>query len=250
MEDPIQYVATLIELHLGLDRQGPGDTDLARDILRQLPPLPPKPRIADLGCGTGAGALLLADHFQSSVLAVDTSSAFIEELSVRARNAGLDPLIHPIEADMAALDWPRASIDLLWSEGAVYSLGFERALRLWRPLLADDGIAVVSEMSWFIDEVPEPARTFWEAAYPTIASEDENTARAGRTGFRVLATRRLPSSAWWANYYDPLRTRIAQVDPGDDRLLQTVIQNIEAEMELFQRCGNAYGYTFYVLRAI
>jgi cyclopropane fatty-acyl-phospholipid synthase-like methyltransferase len=140
---PPEYIDALIELHRGLPREGPGDTAFARQLLRSLPPLPARPRIADLGCGSGAGALLLAAHFGVPVRAVDTAAVLLDELRERAAARGLAHLITPMLADMGALDWPPASLDLLWSEGAAYSLGFEQALTRWRPLLAAGGVAVV-----------------------------------------------------------------------------------------------------------
>ncbi len=247
MED--DYITALIALHAGLDRQGPGDGEFARNLLRHLPPLPSRPRIADLGCGSGAGALLLAAHYQSPVLAVDSSPAFIQELRTRAHAAGLDARITPIEGDMGQLDWPQAGIDLLWSEGAAYNLGFERALGLWRPLLAAGGVAVVSELSWFTTEIPAPARAYWQAAYPEMGTEAENCDRAIRAGLRVLDTPRLPSEAWWKNYYDPLRSRLATYPKtGLSPVEQTVIRDTEAEMALFQQFSHCYGYTFYLLQ--
>jgi len=242
-----EYVAALIELHRGLDRQGPGDASVALDLLQSLPGLPARPRIADLGCGSGAGALLLAAHFRSEVKAVDSAAAFIADLEARAKRAGLEHLITPILADMGRLEWPAASVDLLWSEGAAYNLGFERALCLWRPLLAESGIAVVSELSWFADAAPEAARAFWQAAYPGMGSEAENIRRAVRAGFEVLATRRLPARAWWANYYDPLRERLGRLE--DSPASPAVIRDTEQEMALFEQFSDFYGYTFYILRA-
>jgi len=242
------YVAALTDLHRGLERQGPGDSDFSRHILSHLPTLPPKPRIADLGCGSGAGALLLAQYYQSPVMAVDSSSVFIEELKARAKlAAGLEHLIIPIQGDMAELDWPVGSLDLLWSEGAAYNLGFEQALKIWRPLLANSAIAVISEMSWFADDVPEPARTYWQNAYPTMGTEAENLARARRSGFSLLSTHRLPAQAWWVNYYDPLRERMRQMEITPR--IQSVIRETEEEMRLFAKFSDFYGYTFYVLQA-
>jgi SAM-dependent methyltransferase len=255
MDNQIEYITPMINLHRGLDRQGPGDVDFSRNILQNLPSLPPQPRIADLGCGSGAGALLLAKYYQCNVMAVDASPVFIQELTVRAKQMDLEHLITPIQVDMAKLEWPVASIDLLWSEGAAYNLGFEQALRLWRPLLANHGIAVVSELSWFTDEIPEPAIAYWHRAYPMIGTEAENIVRAAsplgnrseKAGFSVLSTHRLPSSAWWINYYEPLRERIEQIEITP--ATQSVIREIEDEMALFEKFSNCYGYTFYLLKA-
>ena len=242
-----EYVAALTDLHRGLDRKGPGDSDFSRNILSNLSTLPLKPRIADLGCGSGASALLLAQHYQSTVMAVDSSSVFIDELKVRAKQLGLEHLIIPIYGDMAKLDWSVGSVDLLWSEGAAYNLGFEQALKIWRPLLANSGIAVISEMSWFTDNVPEPAIAFWQNAYPMMGTEAENIDRANRSGFSVLSTHRLPSQVWWVNYYEPLRKWMQQIEIIPST--QSVIRETEEEMRLFEKFSDSYGYTFYILQA-
>jgi hypothetical protein len=152
------------------------------------------------------------------------------------------PKIHPLRSK----EYYR-SINLLWSEGAAYNLGFEQALGLWRPLLANHGIAVVSELSWFTDEIPEPAIAYWHRAYPMIGTEAENIDRSERAGFSVLSTQRLPSSAWWINYYEPLRERIEQLEITP--ATQSVIREIEDEMAMFEQFSNCYGYTFYILKA-
>ena len=241
-----EYIAALIELHRGCDRKGPGDAAFSRHILDSLPELPQTPRIADLGCGSGAGSLLLAQYYQSSVKAVELSAEFLDELMQRAEQAGLAHLIEPVCRDMANLDWPAGSIDLLWSEGAAYNLGFEQALETWRPLLAKGGIAVVSEISWLKNDVPEPARAYWQGVYPAMGSEAENIARARQAGFEVLATQQLPSQAWWTNYYEPLRGRMAELEISP--AAEAVIEETRAEMALFETYSDFYGYTFYVLR--
>ena len=71
-------------------------------------------------------------------------------------------------------DWEPESIDLLWSEGAAYNLTFKGALKAWRPLMAANGIAVISEMNYFTIEVAEPVRVYMQNAYPTIGTESEN----------------------------------------------------------------------------
>jgi len=245
---PDAYIAALVDLHRGLPRQGPGDTAFSRRLLDGLT-LPPHPRMADLGCGSGAGALLLAEHLSGPVRAVDSSAVFIAELEQQAQQRGLSDRIIATVGDMGQLDWPPGALDLLWSEGAAYNLGFEPALALWHPLLAPGGIAVISELSWFDDNPPPAARAYWQEAYPTLGTEAENQARAERTGWQVLATHRLPSAAWWDHYYTPLRQRIAQQKTATPTsAMATVIEECETEMALFVDHSDAYGYTFYVLQ--
>lgn len=249
MTEQDAQIAALIELHRGLERQGPGDAAFSRRILAELPCLPANPVLADLGCGAGAGVLLLAEWSGVPVRAVDLSREFLDELAARAQRRGVAHLVEPIEADIGRLDWSPGTIDLLWSEGAAYNLGFATALRRWRPLLAPKGVAVISVLSWFGDDLPAPARTCWEQAYPDIGSEADNIAHARAQGFEVLGVRRLPAAAWWDNYYGPLQARIDAVRGQADAVMQAVIRETEAEMVLFRDYSDVYGYAFYLLRA-
>ena len=250
MEDQEKYIQALIKLHLGLERQGPGDTNYSNHILSLIPGLPQSPRIADIGCGAGAGTLFLADRYKSKVRAVDFAREFLDELENRAKQRGLEHLVETIECDMGSLDWDPESIDLLWSEGAAYNLTFEGALKVWRPLMAANGIAVVSEMSYFTSEVPEPVRVYWQKAYPTIGTELENSVSANSSGFEVLGIHRLPSKAWWDNYYGPLREKMSSLKHSKDSFMQSVIDETEEEMKLFEEYEQYYGYSFYIMRAV
>lgn len=244
-----EEIAALVELHQGLDRQGPGSSDFSRQILASLPALRESPRIADLGCGAGAGSLVLAEWFDVPIRAVDSCRVFLDRLEARAAERGLSSRIKVHEADMGTLDWPAHSLDLIWSEGAAYNLTFPGALSAWRPLLVAGGLAVISELSWFAENPTVEARTFWGTGYPTLAGEQQNCDHAVKAGFEVLSTRRLPSDSWWEFYYGPLLECVEVLRPTANPLMQRVIQDTEAEIDLFRRCSDDFGYTFYVLRA-
>jgi len=250
MEEQEKYIQALIKLHLGLERQGPGDTNYSNHILSLITELPKNPRIADIGCGAGAGTLFLAARFKSKVRAVDFSREFLDELANRAKQRGLEHLVETIECDMGSLDWEPETIDLLWSEGAAYNLTFEGALRAWRPLMAVNGIAVISEMNYFTSEVPEPVRVYMQHAYPTIGTESENSGYVNSSGFEILGIHRLPSKAWWDNYYGPLRENINSLKHSKDSTMQSVINETEEEMKLFEEHEKYYGYSFYIMKAV
>ncbi len=250
MEEQEKYIQALIKLHLGLERQGPGDTNYSKHILSLIPDLPKNPRIADIGCGAGVATLLLAEKFKSKIRAVDFSREFLDDLIDRAKQQGLEDLIEAIECDMGSLDWKPETIDLLWSEGAAYNLTFEGALQAWRPFMATNGIAVISELSYFTKEAPEPVRTYWQNAYPTIGTESENSKHANSAGFEVLEIHRLPSKAWWDNYYDPLGERIKSLNTSKDSVMQSAIKETEEEMKFFKKYSEYYGYSFFIMKAV
>jgi SAM-dependent methyltransferase len=240
----------LVLLHEGTPRQGPGDDRFSLDLLRRLPPLPGDAAIADLGCGTGAAAILLARHLDRPVLCVDTSESALRTLRSRAAAQGVAHLVTTLCADMGTLDPAEHRVDLVWSEGAAYVLTFEGAMRAWRPLLRVGGLAVVSELSWFGTDPPDELREHWAAEYPSMASEEVDVARAERHGFEALFTERLPADAWWANYYDPLRANLEAHARSDSPAVRQAIDTSRREMELFRAFSDHYGYTFYALRAV
>lgn len=54
------YVELFHQFFESLPRQGPGDDRYTETLYRLLPNLPKDPKIADMGCGTGAQTLVLA----------------------------------------------------------------------------------------------------------------------------------------------------------------------------------------------
>lgn len=238
----------IFRLFEGLPRQGPGSDACTREALRRLPALPASPRVLDLGCGSGRSALVLAEELRTRVVAVDIHQPFLDQLKAAARKRGLKDLIETRCGDMAAPGVPAGSIDLVWSEGALYMLGFEDGLRLWRPLLAPGGCLAVSECSWLCAECPAEAVAFFRGAYPAMAGIEQNLERARAAGFDVIDHFTLPPEAWWDEYYVPLEERMARLAPDADPELAAVIAETQREIELYRRYSDSYGYVFYLMR--
>ncbi len=235
-------------LHQGFAREGPGDDDCTREALRRLPALPPHPVVLDLGCGPGRQTLVLAKTLDMHVIAVDLHAPYLDQLNRSAAAQGVSHLIETRQTDFGALDLAPASIDLIWSEGAAYILGFEESLRRWCPLLTTAGLMAVTECTWLTDRPSEEARRFWNDGYPAMATVDENSRRAHAVGLEVLDTFALPALAWWNDYYTPLLERIERLRPMADARLGALLEETEREIDLFRRHGDSYGYVFYLLR--
>ena len=120
----------LIDLHKSAKRQGPGgDPETEKAVgLAMIDPSAPL-RIADIGCGTGSSALLLARLLNARITAVDFLPDFLEVLEDRAEKLNLADKITTLACTMDKLPFGDEEYDVIWSEGAIYNMGFEKGGR-------------------------------------------------------------------------------------------------------------------------
>lgn len=236
-----------------LEREAPGDPESSARALAILRPfLPERPRVADLGCGPGPQTRFLVERGLGDgalgVLAVDRHLPYLAR--IRRWASGSHAPGRPVAADLGALPLRSGALDLVWSEGAVYAVGFERGLEAWRRFLASGGCVAVTEVSWLVEAAPEEAAAFWRAAYPEMGSVEQNRARARAAGYRVIDDFTLPAEAWWSGYYGPLERRIAVLEERhrDDSEALEMLAGERREIELYRDHGTSYGYVFYCLR--
>lgn len=231
----------------GMAKLGPGsDADTAL-VLRSLP----QERfdlVVDAGCGAGRQSLVLARALDVPIHAVDSHQPFLDELRRRAEQAGVAPLIHAHCMNMSDIPATFSAIDLLWSEGAAYNIGFANALSLWAPALRPGGFAVVSELAWLQDEPPAPARDFFRIGYPDMKQTAENMILAEKAGYRVLGTHILPRQAWVDGYYEALEPRAEALANHADATVRALAQETLQEIAIFRSCGDSFGYVFYALQ--
>lgn len=235
----------LFELFEDTPRQGPGSAETTRRALRLLPDSLRVERVLDLGCGTGGSTIVLAQETGAHVTAVDIHPPFLATLRVRAEEHGLADRITTVAADMADAASLGSGFDLVWAEGSAYSIGFENALRTWRPLLRLGGCLVVTELVWFVAEPAERARAFFARAYPDMRDEVTRIDQARSARYKLLGSFRLPADDWHA-YYDGLELplRNALLRRGELEIYGAM----RREREIYDACGDDYGYLCLVLQ--
>ena len=170
------------EIHSGFPREGPSDNESTWKAYMMLEDLPEHPRILDIGCGPGMQTIELAKLSSGQVDALDNHQPFLEDLESRAEKEGVNERIRTVKGDMFNLNYEDGSFDLIWSEGAIHIIGFEKGLREWKHLLTEKGHLVVSELSWLRTDLPEKVRTFMEEGYPAIKTINENLEISRKSG--------------------------------------------------------------------
>jgi SAM-dependent methyltransferase len=196
-------------LHRPNARQGPG-SEAATKTAMDLAGLgsSSRLRVADLGCGTGAAALTLARWTDCHITAVDFLAGFIDELDRRAADAGLGGRIRGAVGDIAAPPFAEEELDVIWSEGAIYNLGFQAGLDAWRPLLRPGGILAVSDLTWLSADRPKELTRHWQREYAEVDTAGVKIARLEAAGYDLLGYFLLPPECWLDHYYLPLQARL------------------------------------------
>lgn len=250
-------------VHSGLDREAPGSVDSTRRALAMVTDLPPAPLVVDAGCGPGASAVDLALALPGArVVAVDLHAPFVAAVAERAVAAGVGDRVVGVAGDMADLGGVLATagvggpVDLIWSEGAAYVIGFEAALAAWRSLLVAGGAGgrggaiALTDAVWTSPTVPQAVRDYWEAGYPDIQPAQVRRAQIAPAGFHRVGDFPLPRGDWEA-YYEPIRSRVEALRPeaADDPELAGALAATEEELAIFDGGGaEAVGYQFFVMR--
>jgi trans-aconitate methyltransferase len=231
----------------GMEKLAPGGNTHTLHVLHLLPKQKFR-LIVDAGCGTGRQTMVLAKELDTLVHAVDSYEPFLDDLTQRAKKADIEHLVHTHCMDMQDIPAVFQPIDLLWSEGAAYNIGFANALTIWASAINKDGFVVVSELSWLRDQVPDVVREFFLSGYPDMQSLQQNLVLAANAGYRVLTTYTLPKETWVEGYYDVLEPRAKSlVDHPDASVKDFAVETIK-EIEIFRRSEDSYGYVFYVLQ--
>jgi len=230
-----------------MEKLGPGGNAHTLHVLRLLPKQQFR-LVVDAGCGTGRQTMALAKELGTLVHAVDSYEPFLNDLVRRAREARVERLVQAHCMDMKDIPLVFQDIELLWSEGAAYNIGFSNALATWAPALIPDGFAVISELSWLKEQAPDAVREFFRSGYPDMRSVQHNMAVAESAGYKVLTTYTLPRPAWVDGYYDILAPRAKALLDHLDPSVGAFAAETVREIEVFHCSEDSYGYVFYVLQ--
>lgn len=240
----------LIDLHQANPRQGPGDDEQTALALRLTGLDPAAPlTVADIGCGTGASTLALAGLLpQSRVTAVDFLAPFLARLQHRCEAAGVSSHVTPLEASMESLPLGEGQFDLLWSEGAIYNMGFENGVKSWRRFLKPGGVLAVSELTWTTGHRPPELQAHWAREYPEVDTASAKIGVLERHGYSPLGYFVLPASCWLDNYYRPLQAGFGDFlsRHAHSEAARAVVSEHEQEIALYEKHKANYGYGFYV----
>ena len=241
----------IVDFHKDAVRQGPGSK---RETLKALEftglSKSRNLKIADIGCGTGSHTIQLAQHTQSDIIGIDLFPEFLSKLEKKATELGLQNRVSTLKASMVDLPFEEGQFDIIWSEGAIYNMGFEAGVRDWRRFIKPGGYLCVSEVTWITDQRPKEIEEFWQREYSEIDKASNKIRFLEENGFSLAGYFNLTEDSWVKNYYDPINARFTSFLERHNYsdMAGRLVQEYRAEIEQYHTYKEFYSYGFYVAR--
>jgi len=252
MENELTMMDLIIETHSGLKRQGPGSPEMTIKALSYIDNHKNFAKTLDLACGTGGQTMVLADNITGKITGVDIIPELINIFNDNAKKLNFHERVNGIVGSMDNLPIQDNEFDLIWSEGAIDNIGFEKGLTYWYGLLKKNGYVAVTCPSWFTNERPEEIEKFWSGVGIGLDTIAFNISIMQNIGYVPIASFILPEKCWIDDYFIPRKTedkKLLEKYTGN-KTVQAYVNDNKYEEELFSKYNQYYGYVFYIGKKI
>lgn len=199
-----------------------------RKAFQMLPKLD-NPRILDIGCGTGVPTMELARLCNGQIIGVDIDQPSLDILARKIKEAGLSDRVRVVKCSLFELDFPDEAFDIIWSEGSIHTIGFERGLKEWRRFINPKGFLVVHDESKNVAEK-------YELIFPS--------------GYDLREYFILSGDTWWKEYYDPLEKYINKVrrEYSNNPAVLSACDTEQREIDMVKMNPHQYGSAFFIMQ--
>jgi len=199
-----------------------------RKAFQVLPKLN-NPKILDIGCGSGIPTLELARLSHGEILGIDIDQPALDKFTRKIKEAGLTDRVQTVNCSMFDMDFADESFDIIWSEGSIYAIGFERGLREWSRFIRPGGFLMVHDEQGNVKEKLE---------------------QISNCGYELLGYFTLTKDTWWAEYFAPVEKLICETrakHPDDPKVLEA-LRNAQQELDMFNENPERNSSIFFIMK--
>jgi cyclopropane fatty-acyl-phospholipid synthase-like methyltransferase len=187
-----------------------------------------RPRVLELGCGSGAVTIELAGLTDGEIIAIDIDESLLNRLNEKLARTNITGRVTARRMDLLQNDFPEGYFDIVWEEGVVHVIGFRESFEACHRILRIGGYFVLGQ---------------------AIKAMDKHQELITRCGFKLVRRLDWTEGCWWTEYYQPLETLIEEARAGKNGLhFLKDIDVIEAEIRMVKAHPRESDCAHYVLR--
>jgi len=171
----------------------------------------------------------LARLSNGQIIGLDINQHLLDRLTRKIEEAGLSDRVKTVKSSMFDMDFPDGSFDIIWAEGSISIIGFEKGLKEWRRFLKPNGLLAVHD---------------------EVVNISEKLQLIATCGYELLEHFTLHQDTWWIEYYAPLERRINEIrteNAGDPKAL-LALDNEQREIDMFKKNPGRYASVFFIMK--
>jgi len=190
-----------------------------------------KPRILDIGCGTGMPTLELAKLSNGEVTGIDIDQGALDKLNLKIKQEGLSGRVKVYNRSVYDTKFEDETFDIVWEEGVIHLLDLTKVLTECNRILKKlNGFMVTGEA------------TNWA---------NRKLKHFPKFGFKLIKKIPWEKNCWWTQYYAPLEEKINILRKKYDNLddIEEVKRHV-MEIEMVKKDPMGFDCVTYILQKI
>jgi len=151
---------------------------------------------------------------------------------------------------MLDMDFEEETFDIIWSEGALYFMGFQNGLKRCHQFLKSNGFLAVSELVYTSLDPPDVVIQYFENEYPDIKNIKGNSEVIQKEGFNLISNFTLRESAWLNGYFLPIENELPRLNKKyqGNEIALGVFDGFRNEIDFYKNYSIFYGYEFFIMQ--
>ena len=212
------------------------DEDIIREGLNkytrkafQVLPKIDKPCILDIGCGSGVPTIELAQLSNGQIIGLDNNQLLLDSLAKKIQRAGLSDRVKTVKCSMLDMEFPDENFDIIWAEGSISVIGFERGLKEWKQFLKPTGFLVVHD---------------------EMGNVTEKLEQISDCSYELLEYFVLDEGTWWHEYFAPLEKKVYEMRRKNvsDLKIITALNDIQREIDNCKKNPKRCASVFFIMK--
>jgi ubiquinone/menaquinone biosynthesis C-methylase UbiE len=201
-----------------------------RKAFRMLPQMD-KPRILDIGCGSGVPTMELARLSNGQVTGLDINQTLLDRLTKKINKARISDRVKTLKCSILDMKFPDESFDIIWAEGSIHVIGFERGLREWKRFLKPNGFLAIHDEKGDIQG---------------------KIAQISGCDYELIKYFTLDKEIWWTEYFAPLQKLVddARIKYADDSRALAEADDSQREIDIFKKNPELNSSAFFVMKRL